>query len=100
MTQLHPTIERGDAAVAGRLIKHRIALDRSGEGFGVALLFDLERIETGALHENELVAQHLPGPAQLAFIAVAFAQQARLAVRAAVAESRKYQRDCGEPVEI
>src|SRR5262249_53699179 len=64
------------------------------------LLLDIERIEAGAQHEHELVAQHLTGGAQLALIAMTLTQQARLAVGAAVAEGREYQRDQREPIEI
>src|ERR1700682_1743239 len=85
MTQLHPPVQRGNAAIAGRLIKHRIALYRGGERFRVAVLLDLERVEAGAQHEYELVAQHLTGGAQLAFEAMALPQQPRLAVGPAVA---------------
>src|SRR5665213_692732 len=73
MTQLHPAVQRGEAAIAGRLIEHRIALHRGGKGFGVAFLFDFEGIEAGAKHEHELIAQHLTGGAQLAPVAMALA---------------------------
>ena len=65
-----------------------------------AFLFHFERIESGAQHEYELVAQHLAGGAQFAAKTVAFPQQPRLAVGAAVAEGRKHQGDHREPVEI
>src|SRR5580698_1268764 len=42
MAQLHPPIERGDAAVAGRLIEHRVALRGSTERFRVTFLFHFE----------------------------------------------------------
>src|ERR1700747_3698092 len=100
MTQLHPPIERGDAAVAGRLVEYRIALHGGGERFRVAFLLHLKRVEAGALHEDELVTQHLAGGTELAVIAVALAQQPRLAVGAAVAKARKYQRNPRQPVEI
>src|SRR3990170_624699 len=41
MAQLHAPVKCGDAAIAGRLVKHRIALDRGGKGFRVTLLLDL-----------------------------------------------------------
>src|SRR5260370_7933888 len=71
MTQLHPPVQRGDPAIAGRLVEHRIALHRGGEGFRVALLLDLEGVEAGAQHEYELVPQHLTAAAQLAFQPIA-----------------------------
>src|ERR1700681_2679110 len=100
VAQLHPPVQCGDAAVAGRLIKHRIALYRGGKGFRVAFLLDLEGVEAGAQHVYELVAQHLTGGAQLALEAMALPQQPRLAVGTAVAAGRKYQRHRREPAEI
>src|SRR5712671_2575104 len=100
MAQLHPPVKCGDPAIAGRLVEHRIALHRGGEGFRVALLLDLEGVEAGAQHEYELVAQHLTGGAQLAFESMALPQQPRLAVGTAVAEGRKYQRNRREPAEM
>src|SRR3981081_2819039 len=100
VAQLHPPVQCGDAAVAGRLIKHRIALYRTGKRFRIAFLLDLEGVEAGAQHEHELVAQHVAGGAQFALEAMALPQQPRLAVGAAVAEGRKYQRNCREPPEI
>src|SRR5215212_1202836 len=100
MTQLHPPIERRDAAISGRLVEHRVTLHGLGEGVGVGLLLHLEGVETGARHEYELVAQHLAGGAQLAVIAMPLAQQARLAVGAAVTEGREYQRDRSETTEM
>jgi hypothetical protein len=66
MTQLHPPVQRGDAAIAGRLVEHRVALGPCGERLRVAFLLHLEGVEAGAQHEHELVAQHLAGGAQLA----------------------------------
>src|SRR5215831_14605193 len=100
MTELHATMQRGETAIAGWLIEHRIALHGLGEGFGVALLLHLESVEAGAEHEHELVAQHLSRGAQLAAIVEALAQEARLAVGAAVAESRKDEPDRGDPIEM
>src|SRR3954453_9241183 len=71
MAQLHAPMQRGDAAVAGRLIKHRIAFCGRGERLRIAFLLYLEGVEAGAQHEHELVAQHLAGGAQLAFVAMA-----------------------------
>src|SRR4051812_6653006 len=99
MTQLHPPMQRSDTAIAGRLVKHRIALCRTGKRLGVTVLFDLERVEAGAQHEHELVAQHLTGGAQFTFITVTFAQQPRLAIGAAIAERGKYQRHRGYAIE-
>src|SRR5262245_49671555 len=58
-------------AVAGRLIEHAVAARRIAERLGIGLLPDVERIEAGAQHEDELVAQHLAGGAQLALKTVA-----------------------------
>ena len=57
------------AAVAGRLVEHRIALGGRGKGLGVAGLLHFKSVEAGAQHEHELVAQHLSGGAQFAAIA-------------------------------
>ena len=59
-------LQRGDAAVAGRLVEHRVALHGRGERIGVGVLLHLEGVEAGARHEHELVAQHLAGGAQFA----------------------------------
>src|SRR5260221_9960549 len=66
MTGLHPPMQRGDAAVAGRLVEHRVTLGGGGKRLRVAVFLHLERIEASAQHENELVAQHLTGGAQFA----------------------------------
>src|ERR1700760_1315180 len=50
MTQLHPPVQRGDTAIAGRLVEYRIALDGGCEGFRVLFLLHLEGIEAGAQH--------------------------------------------------
>src|SRR6478672_13668417 len=91
MPQLHPPMQRGEAAIAGRLVEYRITLHRGGKRFRVALLFHFERIEAGAQHEHELIAQHLAGGAQFALETVTLPQQPRLAVSAPVAEGRKHQ---------
>src|SRR6202011_3301839 len=49
---------RGRAAVAGRLIEHAVAVRGLGERRGVGVLAHFERVETGAQHEQELIAQH------------------------------------------
>src|SRR5204863_9644537 len=100
MTQLHAPVQRAEPAIAGWLIEHRIAPDCLVERLRIALLPDLERIEARAQHEDKLVAQHLSASAQLAIIAVALAQQAGLRVGAAVAKTRKHQRDRSKPVKI
>src|SRR3954451_22337424 len=100
MTQLHPPVQRGEAAIAGRLIEYRITLYRRGKRLRVVFLFHFECIEAGAQHEHELIAQHLAGGAQLPLETMPFPQQPRLAVSAAVAEGRKHQRDHRKPVEI
>ena len=42
MAQLHAPVQRGDAAIAGRLVEHRITLDRGGKRLRVAFLVDFE----------------------------------------------------------
>src|SRR5487761_1975378 len=71
MALLHPPVKRGDAAIAGRLVEHRITLFANGERLRIALLFHLECVESGAQHEHELVAQHLADGAQFAVIEMA-----------------------------
>src|SRR5712675_2519533 len=93
MAQLHPPMQRGEAAIAGRLIEYRITLYRRGKRLRVVFLFHFECIEAGAQHEHELVAQHLAGGAQFPPIEMAFPQQTRLAVSASVAKGRKHQSD-------
>src|ERR1700730_2969413 len=100
MTQHHPPVKRGHAAIAGRLVEHRVTLYRIGKRLCVAFLLYLKRVESRALHEQELVAQHLAGGAQLAAIAVAFPQQPCLTVGATVAEGRKRQSDNREPFDM
>ena len=100
-----PAVTAG-AAAPSRRVRPRSA-DRtrcsaptaSAKARGVGVLFDLERIEAGADEEQELIAQHVAGGAQLAAKAVALAQLPGLAVSAAVAEGRKRQRDQRQPVE-
>src|SRR5579883_3446504 len=99
MTLLHPPVKGRQATITGRLIEHGIASRRDREGIRVALLLRFKRIEAGAQHEHELIAQYLTGGAQLAVITKAFAQQPRLAVGAAVAEGRKNQRDDRKAIE-
>src|SRR5262249_69620 len=99
--QMHQTpMERGDAAITGRLIEHRIAFRHRCEGFGIALLLDFERIESGTQHKYELVTQHLSCRAELATKLVAFTQQTRLGVGAAIPEQREYQCNDSEPAEM
>src|SRR5690349_518171 len=100
MAQLAAPVQRREMAVAGRLIKHGIAPRRFAECFRIGLLLDVESVEAGAQHEDELVAQHLTGGAQLAVKAVTLAQQASLRIGAAIAERREYQRDQRETIEI
>src|SRR5664279_1513053 len=85
VAQLHAPVKCGKAAIAGRLVEHRVALGGVGKRLRVAFLFHFERVESGAQHEYELVAQHLSGGAQFAAKTIAFPQQPRLAVGAAAA---------------
>src|SRR5580692_4604467 len=96
---LHPLMQRGNPSIAGRLIEYRVAFGAEREGFGVAFLPGFERIEAGAQHEQELIAQHLSGGAQFTLVAMALAQKPRLAIGAAVTEAWKYQRNHRKPVE-
>ena len=61
-------------SVAGRLIEHAVAIDGFGERRGIARLGDIESVEAGALHEQQLVAQDLAGRPQLAAKSMALAQ--------------------------
>src|SRR5579872_3895120 len=91
MALLHPPVKGRQAAIARRLIEYGIAPRGDRKSIRIALLLRLKSIEAGPQHEHELVAQHLPGGAQLTVITKAFAQQPRLAVGAPVAEGRKHQ---------
>src|ERR1700733_14103982 len=73
MALLHPPVKRGDPAIAGRLIEHRITLGGECESLRVAFLLDFESVKSRAQHEQELIAQHLPGGAQFAGIAMPLA---------------------------
>src|ERR1700692_2016664 len=79
-----PCPVRRHATVAGRLIEHGMARDLAGERRHVGILLHLEGIEAGAQQEDELVAQHVAGGAQLAAKAIRFPQLSGLAVGAAV----------------
>src|SRR3954451_18817276 len=74
------------AAVARRLIERAIAARCIGESLDVRRLGHLEGVEARADEEQDRVAQHLPGAAKLAALAIALAQEPRLAVGAAVLE--------------
>ncbi len=69
-------------------------------GLDRVALRHFEGVEAAALHEEELVAQHLPDRAQLALVAVALAQQARIAIGAAVGEFGKFERDQREAGDV
>jgi hypothetical protein len=58
------------------------------------------RTRCSAQQEQELVAQNLSGRAHFAAEAVALAQEARLAIGAAVAEGRKRQRHGSDAIEM
>src|SRR4051812_43170835 len=61
------TPAEGDrSAVAGRLVEHAVRRHGLGKGGGVRGLRYLEGVETGAMEQQELIAQHLSGRAQLA----------------------------------
>src|SRR5689334_20654411 len=100
VTQLHAPVQCSDLAIAGRLVKHRIALHGLRKRLRVGLLLDLKAVEAGAQHEYELVTQHLTGGAHFAAIAIALAQQSGLAVGTAVPEAWKQQCDLGQLAEI
>ena len=82
---LQPAAKRRQAAVGARLIEDREARGGLDEHRGVGRLFHLESVEARAQQELKLVAQHFAGGAQLAAKSIALAQQARLAVGAAIA---------------
>src|SRR5262245_20385011 len=83
--------QRARASISGRLIEYAVALHGLGEGCRIGVLRDLEGVEAGALHKQQLVAQDLPRCTQLAAKLMALAQEPRLAVGAAVAEVGKHQ---------
>src|ERR1700735_2281718 len=56
-------------------------------------------MEAGAKKYLKLTAKHLAGAAQFTAEAIPFAQQARLAVSAAVLEFRKHERDQRKPID-
>ena len=60
---------------------------------------DLERIEAAAPHEQVLVAKHVADGPDLAGIAVALAQPARVGIGAAVGKGRERQGDDAEMIE-
>src|SRR6185437_12773336 len=80
-------------AVGARLIEDREARGSLRKHRGVGGLFYLEGVEARAQQELKLIAQHVADGAQLAAKAVTLAQQARLAVGAAILELRKDERD-------
>src|ERR1700722_8980054 len=45
MALLHPPVKRGDPAIAGRLIEHRIALGGERESLRIAFLLDFKSIK-------------------------------------------------------
>src|SRR5260370_6123172 len=94
---LQPQLRGGGAAVLGRLVDDAEQRTRPGQRLAEALLVALEGVEAAAQHERQLVLQHAAGGAQLALIAVTLAQQARLAVGAAVAELGGIEHDQLQP---
>ena len=96
---LQPPPQCRRASVGAILIIDAVARQNLGEGTRVRVLLHLEGIEAGAYQEMKLVAQHVAGRAQHAAKTVGLAQQARLAVGAAVLEFRKYQHDEREVAE-
>src|SRR5258708_27931030 len=65
VTQLHPPVQRRDAAIAGRLIEHRVTLCGSCKRLRVAFLLDLERLEPTSPHHHPSIALHYTRPAPL-----------------------------------
>src|SRR5271170_1323180 len=97
---LYPPPRRGDAAIGTRLIDHAVARQDLGEDPRIGGLLHVEGIEAGAHQKVELVAQNIAGGAQRAAKAVLLAQKPRLAIGAAVAEFREFERkerDVAEP---
>ena len=96
VAQLH---DRG-LSVRRRLIGQREAGQASLDDIRGHLVGGLESVEAAAVHEQQQVAHHLAGGADLAAIAVAFAQQPRLGKGAAVVEFGKLQCDHRQATEI
>ncbi len=90
----------GRVAVLGRLVEYRNLAERLAPARDARALGDLEGVEAAAAHEQRLIAQHLADRAQLAPIAVACAQQARVGVGAAVAEAGELERDHLKAVQL
>ena len=66
----------------------------------IGILRHLECVEAGTMQKQQLIAQDLTRCTQLAAKLIAFAQEPRLTVGAAVAEGRKHQSNERDPVEI
>ncbi len=72
-----------------RLVRRRKLSESLQRIFGILVGAQLKRIDAAAVHEKELIAQHVADCTQLAAITVALAQQARDRVAAAIGELRK-----------
>src|SRR5262249_38123487 len=92
--------ERARASISGRLIEHAVAVHSLRERSRMGILCHLEGVEPGAMQKQQLIAQDLTRCTQLTAKLIAFAQQPRLTVGAAVAERRKHQSNERDPVEI
>ena len=67
---------------------------------GIDALFQHRHVKTAARHVDQLVNQHVAGGADFAAELAALAQQARLAVGAAIGEFGKVQVDAGDAGQI
>jgi hypothetical protein len=86
--------------VGRRLIGEREAGQTARDGLRRHLVAGLEGIEAATMHEQQQIAHHLAGGADLATIAIALAQQARLGERAAVVELGEFEGDHRQALEI
>src|SRR5690606_19649010 len=88
-TQLH----RDRTAVAGGLIPDAVVRHSGPVRAERVRVADLERVETAADHEVQLLEQHVSDRPQLFAVSVPLAKQARVGVRAPVPKLRKLEHD-------
>ncbi len=79
--------------VGGGLVTKRELVEGFGEGFRVGHLLHLEGVESGAHHEQELIAKHIARRPDFAFEAIPLAEPAGLGVSAAIAKNRELERN-------
>ncbi len=93
-------LEDARMAVAGALVEDRLFGERCVEVFHARARPHLEGVDAAAAHEQPLVAQHVADGADLALVAKALAQQARVGVAASVPELGKLEFDKREVMDV